>query len=108
MDLMPETRQGTGKSLPGCKSVGRYFYIPTGEKSGRSKRLVRAVHTVFNKSPRRRRNTVQPPARGEAGGLLQETIIKLQETPAPLKMKNGENKKRPMWLHKGLCKDLRL
>lgn len=81
--------------------------------------MVCAVHTVFNKSlqrrrrrrrekRRRRRNTVQPPAQGEAGGLLQETIIKLQETPAPLKMKNRENKKRPMWLHKGLCKDLRL
>lgn len=105
---MPETRQGTAKSPPGCKSIGRYFYISTGEKSGRSKRLVRAVHTVFNKSLQRRRNSVQPPARGEARGLLQETIIKLQETPAPLKMKNGENKKRPMWLHKGLCKDLRL
>lgn len=91
------------------------------EKSSGSKRLVCAVHTVFNKSlqrgrrrrrrekrRRRRRNTVQPPVRGEAGGLLQETIIKLQETPAPLKMKNRENKKRPMWLHKGLCKDLRL
>lgn len=70
--------------------------------------MVCAVHTVFNKSlqrrrrrttrekRRKRRNTVQPPVQGEAGGLLQETIIKLQKTPAPLKMKNRENKKRPM------------
>lgn len=44
----------------------------------------------------------------EAGGLLQETVIKLQETTVPLEMKNGENKERPTRLHKGPCKDLRL
>lgn len=45
---------------------------------------------------------------GEAGGLLQEAVIKLQEMAAPLETKSGENEERPTRLHVGPRKDLRL
>lgn len=70
------------------------------------KMLAYAVHTVFNKSQQTAGEEYC--TAGEAGGLLQETVIKLQETTVPLEMKNGENKERPTRLHKGPCKDLRL